>query len=108
MFEERERGYEAKWVHDAELKFRIMARRDAGLGQWAAGLMKLSATETADYVQAVINAGLARPRADAAMEKVRADLATHGAPFTDGALLDKANSLLEEAKAAALAGPKTP
>jgi hypothetical protein len=107
MFEERERGYEAKWAHDAELRFRIMARRDAGLGQWAASLMKLSAAETADYVQSVINAGLARPKADAALEKIRADLAAHGAPCADDALLDKANSLLEEAKVAALAAPKT-
>jgi len=106
MFEERERGYEAKWAHDAELRFRIMAKRDAGLGQWAASLMKLSAAETADYVQSVINAGLARPKADAAVEKVRTDLAAHGAPCEESALLDKASSLLEEAKAAALSAPK--
>ena len=41
MFEERERGYEAKWAHDAEALFRIMARRDNKLGEWAAARMNM-------------------------------------------------------------------
>jgi hypothetical protein len=37
IFEERERGYEAKWAHDEESHFKILARRNDLLGRWAAG-----------------------------------------------------------------------
>ena len=108
MFEDRERGYEAKWAHDAEIQFRIMARRDAALGEWAADLMKLSAAESADYVQSVIHAGLARKGTDPALEKVRADLSAHGVACPEKILSDKARNLLELARVALLAEPGPP
>jgi hypothetical protein len=106
MFEDRERGYEAKWAHDEETQFRVMAWRDAALGEWAAGLMKLSGAEAADYVQSVIHAGLARKGVDPALEKVRADLSARGAACPEADLFEKARSLLEQAKARVLAEPK--
>src|SRR6185312_4416106 len=105
MFEDRERGYEAKWAHDEEMQFRVMAKRNAALGEWAAGLMKLSVAEAADYVRAVLHAGPARKGADPALEKVRADLSARGAGCSDAVLFDKAQALLEQARAAMLAEP---
>ncbi len=35
-FDEREKGYEAKFEHDQELAFRVKARRNHLLGLWAA------------------------------------------------------------------------
>src|SRR5215475_10512217 len=102
MFEDRERGYEAKWAHDEEMQFRIMAKRDAGLAAWAADLMHFSAGETADYVQSVINSGLARKKPDPVLEKIRADFAAHGVACTDATLSGQATSLFEQAKAAML------
>ena len=102
MFEDRERGYEAKWAHDEEMLFRIMAKRDASLAAWAAGLMHLSAGETADYVQSVINSGLARKKPDPVLAKIRADFVTHGVACTDVTLSDQATNLFEQAKAAML------
>ena len=107
MFEDRERGYEAKWAHDEEMLFRIMARRDAGLGEWAAGLMHFSTPETADYVQSVIRAGLSRKAPDPVLEKIRADFAAHGVGCTDATLSEQATSLFERAKAAMLGQHKT-
>jgi hypothetical protein len=102
MFEDRERGYEAKWAHDEEMLFRIMAKRDASLAAWAAGLMHFSAGETADYVQSVINSGLARKKPDPVLAKISADFASHGVACTDVILSDQATSLFEQAKAAML------
>ena len=108
MFEERERGFEAKWAHDEELLFQVMAKRDAGLGEWAAGLMRLSAPETAAYVQSVINAGLTRKTSDPVLEKIRADLAAHGVVCTDAVLFEQATNLFERAKGAILKERKIP
>ena len=74
MFEERERGYEAKWVHDQEMHFRVMARRDMILAEWAAGLLKLSGAQTADYTKAILTAGMSGNGRDPVFEKLRHDL----------------------------------
>ena len=36
-FEDREKGFERKFAHDEELKFKATARRNRLLGLWAAG-----------------------------------------------------------------------
>jgi len=99
MFEERERGYEAKWAHDAEALFRVMARRDTGLGEWAAARLNLSAEESADYVGAVIQAGMMGRGADPALEKIRADFQARGAVCPDAELQALSADLRAEAEA---------
>src|SRR5690348_5444790 len=53
MFDERERGFEAKFAHDEELRFRVTARRDRLFAQWAAGMLRLSCEEGDALVRAV-------------------------------------------------------
>jgi hypothetical protein len=36
-FEKRQKGFESKWAHDEELRFKVFARRNKLLGVWAAG-----------------------------------------------------------------------
>ena len=38
-FDKREEGFEKKFAHDEELRFKAMARRNKLLGLWAAGLL---------------------------------------------------------------------
>ncbi|HEX8620879.1 MAG TPA: DUF1476 domain-containing protein, partial [Allosphingosinicella sp.] len=44
-FDDRERAFETKYARDQDMQFRIVARRNKLLGQWAAGLMGLSQAE---------------------------------------------------------------
>ena len=76
-FEDREKAYEAKWAHDEELHFKVLARRNKLLGQWAAGEMGLSGGPADDYVKATIQAGLIGKGADPVFEKIHADFAAH-------------------------------
>lgn len=98
MFEDRERGYEAKWAHDEETLFRIMARRDNKLAEWAAALMKLSSAESAAYVGAVLQEGMTRKAPDPVLEKIAADFKAHGAPCSAAELHAKAKALRQEAE----------
>jgi hypothetical protein len=98
MFEERERGYEAKWAHDEETLFRIMARRDNGLGEWAAALMKLPSAESAAYVGAVLQVGMTGKGPDPVLEKIAADFKAHAAVCSDAELHAKAKALRAEAE----------
>ena len=57
-FDDRERAFENKFARDEEMQFRIIARRNRLLGQWAAELMHLTPAEAnAVYVRKVNNAG---------------------------------------------------
>ena len=48
-FTDRRKGEEAKYAMDEETAFRVAARRNRLLGEWAAGLMDLTAEETEAY-----------------------------------------------------------
>ena len=45
-FKDRERGEEAKYAFDEETAFKVAARRNRLLGEWAADLMNLTEEET--------------------------------------------------------------
>ena len=53
-FDDREKGFEKKFAHDAEQDFKAAARRNRMLAEWAAGLMGLESVE--EYVRAVVKA----------------------------------------------------
>ena len=60
-FEDREKGFERKFAHDEELKFKATARRNRLIGLWAADKMGLSGDEAQSYAREVIKADLAEP-----------------------------------------------
>ena len=41
-FDDRERAFETKFARDEEMAFRVTARRNRLLGQWAAAKMNLT------------------------------------------------------------------
>jgi hypothetical protein len=55
-FDDRERAFEAKYVRDEDMAFRVTARRNKLLGQWAAAKMGLTPEETDAYAKAVVQA----------------------------------------------------
>jgi hypothetical protein len=73
IFEQREQGFEAKYVHDQNLEFRIRARRNHLLGLWAGGLLGLKGDELALYTGTVLSADLAEPGDNDVLRKVSAD-----------------------------------
>jgi hypothetical protein len=52
---DRERGFEAKFAHDAEMRFMVLARRDKLFARWAASQLNLDAEQTEALVQTVIH-----------------------------------------------------
>ena len=58
--------------------FRIQARRNKLLGQWAAGLMKLSAAESEAYAKAVVQADFEEAGDEDVVRKLLGDLVSAG------------------------------
>jgi len=84
-FDDRERAFEKKFVIDEELKFKIEARRDQAVGEWAAAQLGLSGAAAKDYVRAVRNEGVVH-KGEGVFQKVRKDLLKAGVPVSDGQL----------------------
>ncbi|MEA3389080.1 MAG: DUF1476 domain-containing protein, partial [Pseudomonadota bacterium] len=55
-FDDREKAFENMFAHDQEMEFRIQARRNRLLGEWAAVKMGLTPEETDAYAKAVVQA----------------------------------------------------
>jgi hypothetical protein len=82
-FEDREKGFERKFAHDEELKFRATARRNRLIGLWAAEKMGLTGDEAQAYAREVIKADLAEPGDEDVFRKVRADFDAKGVDQSD-------------------------
>ena len=77
-FSDKERAEEAKYAFDEETLFRITARRNRLLGQWAAEKMGLSAEESASYAREVIQADFEEAGDEDVIRKVLGDLTAAG------------------------------
>ncbi|MDF8335252.1 DUF1476 domain-containing protein [Novosphingobium cyanobacteriorum] len=86
MFDDRERAEEAKFAHDEEMLFRIQARRNKLLGQWAAEKMGLDAAETEAYAKAVVQAEFEEAGDEDVVRKLLGDLTSAGVEIDDAAI----------------------
>lgn len=77
-FDERQKGFEKKFAHDAELKFKAESRRNKMLAEWAGAKLGLSDAELEDYIKAVRRADLEEKGDDDVLRKVKADLDAKG------------------------------
>ncbi len=77
-FDDRERAFEAKFARDEEMAFRVTARRNRLLGQWAAELMKLTPEETDAYAKAVVQADFEEAGDEDVVRKLFGDLTAAG------------------------------
>jgi hypothetical protein len=77
-FDDRERAFETKYARDQDMQFRIVARRNRLLGQWAANLMGLSQAEADAYASDVIRADFEEAGDEDVIRKVLGDLTSAG------------------------------
>ena len=98
-FEDRQKGFEAKYAHDAEMQFKAEARRNKLLGLWAAEKMGLSGDEAEGYAKEVIAADFEEVGDEDVYRKVSADLEARAAGVSEQEIRDQMAALLGEAKA---------
>ena len=88
-FDDRERAFESKFAHDEEMKFRIVARRNRLLGEWAARQMGLSEAESESYAKDVVRSDFEEAGDHDVVRKVLGDLTAAGIE-TDEASIQEA------------------
>ncbi len=79
-FDDRRRGFESKWAHDADMQFKMMARRNKLLGLWAAGELGKTGDAAQAYAKEVIAADFEEPGDEDVFRKLRRDLDARKVP----------------------------
>ena len=97
-FDDRGKGFEAKYKHDQDLQFKVMARRNKLLGLWAAEKMGIAGADADTYAKEVVISDFDRPGDDDVLEKVHGDLAAKGLDLTDKDVRKEMERLLDVAR----------
>jgi len=97
-FNDREKQFEAKFQHDQELQFKVAARRNRLLGEWAGSLMGLSGEELKKYAREVVQSDFDRPGDDDVLQKVLGDLHSKNVQASTHQVRKRMDDLLIEAK----------
>ncbi len=95
-FDEREKSFEKKFARDEELQFKISARRNKYIGEWASQILGYSPDQEKDYIQSVIKADFAEAGDDDVFRKIKIDLKDNN--ISDEEIRKKMDELNEKAK----------
>jgi hypothetical protein len=97
-FNERGKGFEAKFKLDQETEFKIEARRNKLLGLWLAEKLGINESETQAYAGTVVAADLEEPGVEDVVRKCMADIVSHGANVTEQDIRGKIEEFNGEAR----------
>jgi hypothetical protein len=97
-FDDRKKGFERKFEHDQELRFKMTARRNRLLGMWAAQELGLPASERDAYAKSVVMADFEKPGDSDVVEKLLADFAAKGIDMTEHRLRRHMDELMAVAR----------
>ncbi|MDT8759376.1 DUF1476 domain-containing protein [Sphingomonas psychrotolerans] len=97
-FDDRERAFEAKFARDEDIAFRISARRNRLLGQWAAAKMNLTPEETDAYAKAVVQADFEEAGDEDVIRKLLGDLLAAGVEIDDATIRQAISDQTVEAR----------
>ena len=96
-FDSREKGFENKFAHDQDLKFKAESRRNKLLAEWAGAKLGINDAALEDYVKAVRKADLAEKGDEDVFRKIRKDFDDKGVAVSDADLRKQITGLLAEA-----------
>ena len=96
-FDKREEGFEKKFAHDEELRFKVTARRNKLLGLWAAEKLGLAGAEADAYAKDVVMADFEEAGDNDVFRKVRKDFDAKGVVQSDHQIRRTMDDLMEQA-----------
>lgn len=94
---DREETFERKYVHDEEMKFRAVSRRNKLLGFWAAEKLGKSGKAAEDYALAVIRTEIEETGEEHVLQKIRRDFDAAGVRQSDHQIRRTMSELLATA-----------
>jgi hypothetical protein len=96
-FDKRQEGFEQKFAHDEEMRFKAIARRNKLLGLWAAEKLGLPGAEAEDYAKSVVRADFEASGEEDVFTKIRADFDAKKVSQSDHQIRRTMEELLQRA-----------
>ena len=97
-FDEREKSFEKKFQMDEELQFKVAARSNKYLGEWASLKLGKNEDETKNYIQEVIKSDLQESGQEDVFRKVKSDFQAASLTIEDSEIRDQMEKALLRAK----------
>ena len=72
-FDEREKSFERKFQMDEELQFKIAARSNKYLGEWASSMLGKNEEDKKNYIQEIIRSDLEEAGQEDVFRKIKKD-----------------------------------
>ena len=94
---DREEGFERKFSHDEELRFKANARRNRALGIWAAGKLGKSGADAEAYAKEVVVSDIEEAGDHDVFRKIRKDFDAAGVEQSDHQIRRTMDELMAEA-----------
>ena len=86
-FDERQKAFEAKFKRDEDLKFKLTAKRNKLIGEWAAQTLQKENVE--EYIKEVRESDLEKPGDEDIIDKIMKDFSDSNKEITRDELLQK-------------------
>jgi hypothetical protein len=96
-FDKREEGFENKFAHDEELRFKARARRNKLVGLWAAEKLGMGGAAAEAYATNIVTTDLDNPNSDSVFSTIRRDFDEKGVAQSDHQIRRTMDEALEKA-----------
>ena len=97
-FDEREKTFEKKFQIDQELKFKVEARSNKYLGEWAGSQLGKIEEEKQKYIQEIIKADMEEAGSEDVFRKVKRDFQSSSINIDDSEIRNQMEKALLRAK----------
>tara|TARA_B100001996_G_C18486724_1_gene525974 strand:+ start:465 stop:779 length:315 start_codon:yes stop_codon:yes gene_type:complete len=97
-FDERKKSFEQKYAKDQELQFKVSARSNKYLGEWACPLLGKKEEEQKNYIQEIIKADMEEAGNEDVFRKVKNDFKSSSVNIQDSEIRDQMEKALSRAK----------
>jgi len=97
-FDEREKSFEKKFQMDEELQFKIAARSNKYLGEWASSMLGKNEEEKKNYIQEIIRSDLEEAGQEDVFRKIKKDFQAASISVEEKEIRDQMEKALLRAK----------
>ena len=97
-FNEREKSFEKKYAKDEELQFKIAARSNKYLGEWASSKLGKNEVEKQNYIQEIIKADMEEAGQEDVFRKIKKDFQTASISVEESEIRDEMEKALSRSK----------
>ena len=97
-FDERGKSFEKKFAKDQELQFKVAARSNKYLGEWASSQLNKTDQEKNNYIGEIIKADMEEAGSEDVFRKIKKDFQVSSVSIDDSEIRDQMDKALLRAK----------